>query len=93
VIRIERPDAIPEVLRSRGAAATAALINNRRNGATRLEFDSSIYGDPDLKKQLIQAQRGKCCFCESKVTHISFGHIEHFRPKAGVRQSPLCQRD
>jgi hypothetical protein len=31
-------------------------------------------------------QYGKCCFCESKILHITYGDVEHFRPKAGVRQ-------
>jgi uncharacterized protein (TIGR02646 family) len=25
---------------------------------------------------------GKCAYCESAITHIDYGHIEHFRPKA-----------
>ncbi|MGO8701661.1 MAG: HNH endonuclease [Limisphaerales bacterium] len=24
---------------------------------------------------------GKCAYCESYITHIDFGHIEHFKPK------------
>ncbi len=28
-------------------------------------------------------QDGKCCFCESKIGHVSYGDVEHFRPKAG----------
>jgi uncharacterized protein (TIGR02646 family) len=31
---------------------------------------------------------GKCAYCESKITHIDFGHIEHFRPKRGVNGRP-----
>ena len=27
-------------------------------------------------------------FCESKVSHIAYGDVEHFRPKAGYRQRP-----
>lgn len=36
---------------------------------------------------LLKAQHGKCAFCESKVAHISYGDVEHFRPKAGWRQA------
>jgi uncharacterized protein (TIGR02646 family) len=25
---------------------------------------------------------GKCAYCESKIVHIDYGHIEHFRPKS-----------
>ncbi len=35
-----------------------------------------------------KAQHGKCAFCESKITHIAYGDVEHFRPKAGYRQRP-----
>ena len=48
------------------------------------EFDSSVYGHKTVKKALIEAQHGKCCFCEAKVVHISYGDVEHFRPKGGV---------
>ncbi|MBM4032553.1 MAG: hypothetical protein FJ291_12315 [Planctomycetes bacterium] len=41
-----------------------------------------------MKKALIAMQHGKCCFCESKITHITYGDVEHFRPKAGYRQQP-----
>jgi len=35
-----------------------------------------------FKNSLINIQNHKCCFCESRVTHISDGDVEHFRPKA-----------
>ncbi len=25
---------------------------------------------------------GKCAYCESKIRHVDYGHIEHFRPKS-----------
>jgi uncharacterized protein (TIGR02646 family) len=31
-------------------------------------------------------QHGKCCFCEAKILHVSYGDIEHYRPKAGYQQ-------
>jgi uncharacterized protein (TIGR02646 family) len=49
-------------------------------------YHSSIYGHDSIKQALIQAQYEKCCFCESKLRHISYGDVEHFRPKAGYRQ-------
>ena len=41
-----------------------------------------------MKNSLRKAQHDKCAFCESKVTHIAYGDVEHFRPKAGYRQRP-----
>lgn len=40
------------------------------------------YKHPDNKNVLIQASYGKCMYCESKVTAISFGDVEHIKPKS-----------
>ena len=45
------------------------------------EIDSKIYGHTNIKERLRSSQYGKCAFCESNVTHISHGDVEHFRPK------------
>ena len=55
-------------------------------------FDAGIYGHATVKQALIEAQYGKCCFCERKIG--ADGDVEHFRPKAAVRQnnaSPLMK--
>jgi uncharacterized protein (TIGR02646 family) len=51
-------------------------------------FESGIYGAKSVKSALQKAQHDKCAFCESKVSHIAHGDVEHFRPKAGYRQGP-----
>jgi uncharacterized protein (TIGR02646 family) len=51
----------------------------------KFEFDKAIYGHKDVKTALKKLQANKCCFCEAKVSHISSGDVEHFRPKAGYR--------
>ena len=48
-------------------------------------FDATIYGDEAVKQALIKAQHSKCCFCERKIG--ADGDVEHFRPKAGYRQT------
>lgn len=40
------------------------------------------YKDSDNKKALRNASHGKCMYCESKVSHVDFAHVEHIRPKA-----------
>ncbi len=45
------------------------------------KFSSDIYAHEDIKPALIEIQNGKCCFCESRITHITYGDVEHFRPK------------
>jgi uncharacterized protein (TIGR02646 family) len=95
MIRVRRPTVVPAVLLGRGAAATKKLCDDYTaspasytSGAATFTFDSGIYGHEEVKIALRQAQHDKCAFCESKVTHISYGDIEHFRPKAAVRQRP-----
>lgn len=34
------------------------------------------------KQALKEANSDKCMYCESKISHIDFAHIEHFKPKA-----------
>src|SRR5687768_2476393 len=53
---------------------------------TKFDFSSAIYAHDSVKELLKHIQDHKCCFCEAKVSHISHGDIEHFRPKAAFRQ-------
>ncbi|MGR8934038.1 MAG: hypothetical protein ACU837_06555 [Gammaproteobacteria bacterium] len=57
------------------------------NGTRKFRFDNTVYGHKTVKETLNAMQHGNCCFCESKITHISFGDVEHFRPKAGYKQN------
>lgn len=94
MIRVRKPPLAPRILRERGMVTTEA---NRAafdssppdylNGNKKFEFDRTIYAAKSVKNALTKAQHEKCCFCESKVTHIAYGDVEHFRPKAGFRQT------
>lgn len=88
MIKISRA-AEPTILASRGKTQTDVEIakvtaNPSRftDGIEKLEFDSTIYGHQSVKEALKTMQHEKCCFCESKITHIAHGDVEHFRPKA-----------
>ena len=43
----------------------------------------AIYGHPSVKKELLDRQNQKCCFCEVKFAG-DYGDVEHFRPKGCV---------
>ncbi|MDW8852897.1 hypothetical protein SD960_22550 [Flavobacterium sp. MMLR14_040] len=45
------------------------------------DIKTEIYGHSNIKNRLRSSQYGKCAFCESNVSSISHGDIEHFRPK------------
>lgn len=51
------------------------------NRKIKWEIKASIYGHSGIKTRLVESQYGKCAFCESNVTSVSHGDIEHFRPK------------
>jgi uncharacterized protein (TIGR02646 family) len=42
-----------------------------------------VYKDETVREKLKQIFHGKCAYCESKITSIYNGDIEHFRPKGG----------
>ncbi|MEZ4405372.1 MAG: hypothetical protein R3A52_02595 [Polyangiales bacterium] len=91
MIRVHRT-AEPAALRA-GLTETAKWVSAVRadraafaSGAKTVEFVDAIYRDPTVKGALVQAQRGKCAFCESSFDHVSYGDVEHFRPKGGFRQ-------
>ncbi|HEX8441048.1 hypothetical protein [Archangium sp.] len=93
MIRVRKPAEPPEVLRTKGARSRRALSaaysrasRGYETGAKSFTFDPALYAHEDVKQSLRVAQHDKCAFCESKFAHISYGDVEHFRPKAGWRQ-------
>ncbi len=94
MIRIHKPKTAPAVLRREGKEATAALraaYDDDPDAYARGErsfddFDRVIYAAESVKQALRAAQHDKCAFCESQLTHVSYGDVEHLRPKAGFRQ-------
>jgi uncharacterized protein (TIGR02646 family) len=40
------------------------------------------YKHPANKEALRNSTSGKCMYCESKIEHNSFAHVEHIKPKA-----------
>jgi hypothetical protein len=87
MIRVNKPEQIPAILENEGTAKRAEMCDAFDNGETVFEFDNKIYGHETVKSVLKKSQHDKCFLCESKVTHISSGDVEHFRPKGGYRQS------
>lgn len=85
MIRITRPSK-PRILENKAdewrASLLAADTIAKRNKAEKK------YRHKDIKKLLVQMFSGKCAYCESKITHIDYGHIEHFRPKRGTSGRP-----
>jgi len=43
---------------------------------------SAKYNKPTIKQGVMDESHDKCVFCESQVSHVYYGDIEHFRPKS-----------
>lgn len=52
---------------------------------TRTKQSYSAYKDNDVRETLIEMFHSKCAYCESKITAIYNGDIEHFRPKGEIQ--------
>jgi hypothetical protein len=87
MIQVTKPAKAPAVLITKGKTKRGEYIAAYNKGVREFSFDSKIYGHKTVKEALIKAQYDKCFLCESKITHIAFGDVEHFRPKAAYRQS------
>lgn len=47
------------------------------------------YRHSDVKLSVLAETSEKCAYCESKVTHVYFGDVEHIRPKDRFPESRL----
>ncbi len=79
MIRVER-SARPKVLAAKEAAWKAEIRAASTSEAR--EKAQQKYRHKQVKEALTAMFHGKCAYCESAITHIDYGHIEHFRPKA-----------
>ena len=99
MIRIHRTPTVPAKLRQKGSsqteidcvaydAAPAEYIAHRESFPTK-----NYYKLKDVKDVLTKMHREKCCYCETKLYGAAHLHVEHFRPKAEVRQSRAGNRE
>jgi uncharacterized protein (TIGR02646 family) len=88
MIRIHRTSA-PNILTKKGAEWLLALQG--ANSPRDRERAKNNYRHPKIKQALVRLFHGKCAYCESHITHVDYGHIEHYRPKSGPHGQPeLC---
>ena len=81
MIKLTRKPA-PERLVAKMEERAVRLRKLLRLGMPTPEALLSAYRKAELKIQLVAEANGKCIYCESKITHVYFGDVEHIRPKA-----------
>lgn len=94
MIAFTKPTTAPPILLQAGVQAAqqhcadyTAAPQDYENGSKEFDFLRRIYAAKSVKNALLAAQHGKCAYCESVIPHISYGGVEHYRPKAAY-----CQR-
>ena len=102
VDRIECPDILKKGMapesegerESKDAIVFFSVVANhtlqyKRTGASgvRIKESFTVYTDKEVRKQLKKMSHGKCAYCESRITSIYSGDIEHFRPKGGYGEN------
>lgn len=83
----KKPSDVPAILMEGGSEEPALVSALSADELLKYEFKSSVYGGKHVKEALKRIQHDKCCFCEAKLSHVSHGDVEHFRPKAGWIQA------
>lgn len=81
MIKLTRKALTPEIqaqIEARVARFHALLANGEDPPDSLL----NAYRDPAVKQHLVTEAHGKCIYCESKITHVYFGDIEHIKPKS-----------
>lgn len=74
----------PEILIQKAEAWRDELLAVLENGEKPSKAIRDRYRHKDIKAAILIETHGKCAYCESKVTHIAHGDIEHIRPKSKV---------
>lgn len=62
------------------------MIKLERKDCPNIEALKTDYKYPENKKALLESSFGKCIYCESKITHIDYGDVEHIKPKSKYPQ-------
>lgn len=73
---------LPVALETQVAARVERLKAHLNNGEEVPKSVLDAYRNPAVKEHLVAEAEGKCVYCESKITHVYFGDVEHIKPKA-----------
>ncbi len=79
MIKVQRTPK-PEILRRNEAKWTKEIASANTPEATQKAIER--YRHKEIKEALVQLFAGKCAYCESKITQVDYGDIEHFKPKS-----------
>jgi 5-methylcytosine-specific restriction endonuclease McrA len=74
----------PNILILNETVWTQELMAYINNGQKVPDHIKGRYRHDEIKDALMKETYHKCAYCESKITHIDYGDIEHIEPKSKV---------
>ncbi|WP_409177517.1 HNH endonuclease [Brevibacillus fortis] len=72
----------PSILKEKEYEWTSELLSYIQNNQKVPETIKGRYRHSEIKSALLDETYSKCAYCESKITHIDHGDIEHIVPKS-----------
>lgn len=91
MIRITERTNTPPTLQSHQVVSAKQELNDKASSGETIQssdFHSAYWRAQDVKDNLFEGQKAKCCYCENFRSPSREFDAEHFRPKAGVAGEP-----
>ncbi len=79
MIKVERATK-PAILKKNEEKWTTDIVNASDEHTKKKAI--AKYNKGTIKKALVSMFHGKCAYCESYISDVDYGDIEHFRPKS-----------
>ncbi len=73
--------AVPASLAAYASTWRNEILAHHAAGTDVPDALASNYNQDDVKTALETECHKKCMYCESKIAHVTFAHIEHYKPK------------
>lgn len=74
----------PNILNEQALNWTNELLSTLAVGDDPTTTQKTRYNHRDIKQAILAETKNKCAYCESLITHIDHGDIEHIVPKSKV---------
>lgn len=81
MIKLQKSDK-PQILKDKAVEWTSKLLSYIRNDRPVPQSIQNKYNHHEIKTALKDETFSKCMYCESKIKHVAYEHIEHIKPKA-----------
>lgn len=81
MIRLHK-NPLPDHVAKKISDRTDRYLKLLKDGAAVPDTLESAYRDSEIKELLRAETADKCAYCESKVTHVDYGDVEHIIPKS-----------